>query len=80
MGEIIDRLKPVTFAYNGENRTRNGLIYEDTYDIYPTICVEPQLTGNEASRYGSINYIDLVPVLLREIQSLRRRMTAVEVA
>ena len=80
MGEIIDRLKPVTFAYNGENRTRNGLIYEDTHDIYPTICVEPQSTGNETSRYGSINYIDLVPVLLREIQSLRRRMTAVEVA
>jgi hypothetical protein len=73
MGDAIDRLEPVTFIYNKDekNRTRNGLIYEDTLPVMPEIC-------NDDGEKKAINYVDLVPVLLKEIQSLRRRVAALE--
>jgi hypothetical protein len=79
MGDVIDLLKPVTFAYNGEEKLHNGLIYEDTEKVYPLICQEPAKEGNEMSQYGSINYMDLIPVLLRELQSVRNRVKSLEV-
>lgn len=74
-GDIIDKLKPVSFAYNNDpkNRKRLGLIYEDTIDVLPEIC-DP---GDEKTE-KSINYVELVPVLLKEIQSLRKRVKELE--
>ena len=72
-GEIIDRLEPVSFAYNDDpaERKRFGLIYEDAVQVLPEIC-----TGNEKNK--GINYVDMVPVLLKEIQDLRKRVRALE--
>lgn len=72
-GEIIDQLEPVSFTYNDDpkERKRFGLIYEDTVQVLPEIC-----TGNEKNK--GINYVDLVPVLLKEIQDLRKRVKALE--
>lgn len=73
MGEKLDALKPVSYAYNEdpEKRKRFGLIYEDTLPVMPEICVEDD--GRKA-----INYVELVPVLLKEIQDLRKRMAVLE--
>ena len=73
MGERLDRLRPVTFVYdNDENeQQRMGLIYEETVDVMPEIC-----TGNEAHK--AINYVELIPALLKEIQGLRARVKALE--
>ena len=74
-GDIIDRLEPVSFVYNGDrnNKKHFGLIYEDTVGVLPEIC-EP---GDEKTD-KAINYVELVPVLLKEIQSLRKRVEELE--
>ena len=72
-GERLDKLKPVTFIYdNDENeRRRNGLIYEDTIDVMPNICTQDE-------KNKAINYVELIPVLLKEIQDLRKRVADLE--
>jgi hypothetical protein len=72
MGEKLDQLQPVTFRYNNDpDKLRYGLVYEDTLPVMPEICVE----GNDV---GSINYTELVPMLLKEVQSLRKRVAELE--
>lgn len=72
-GERLDRLTPVTFAYNNDKdeRKRYGLIWEDTVDIMPEIC-------HERDGEKSINYVELVPMLLKENQTLRKRVASLE--
>jgi len=76
MGEQIDRLNPVSFIY--KNRASEGihygLIHEDTVGIIPDVCKFDQYT--DGGRY--INYEDLVPVLIKEVQSLRKRVKQLE--
>lgn len=73
MGERLDQLEPVTFIYDNDpdEKTRHGLIYEDTVDVMPEIC-----TGDEEQK--AVNYTELIPILLKEIQSLRRRVKQLE--
>lgn len=73
MGDKIDKLKPVSYVYNDdpEEHKRFGLIFEDTKPVLPEICIEDE--HNKA-----INYVDLVPVLLKEIQDLRARVAELE--
>lgn len=72
-GSQIDQLQTVSFVYNDDkhSKTRYGLIYEDTIDIMPEICVE---SGDSKA----INYVDLIPMLLKEIQNLRKRVSELE--
>ena len=73
MGEKLDQLQPVTFVYDNdvEEKTRAGLIYEDTMQVMPEIC-----TGDEGNK--AINYVELIPMLVKEIQDLRRRVRELE--
>ena len=72
-GDRIDRLRPVTFRYKkGDGgRIRQGLIYEEAIDVMPEICTESE-------DQKGINYVELVPVLLKEIQGLRARVASLE--
>lgn len=73
MGEIIDALKPVTYRYNEyPEQLRYGLIYEDTLPVLPEICT----AGRDGN--GSINYVELISVLLKEVQNLRKRVAELE--
>lgn len=78
MGSAIDALEPVSFVYNWEKtgRPSYGLILEDTIDILPDICSPADGDGYE----GGIKYEMLIPVLLKEIQELRKRVLALEAA
>jgi hypothetical protein len=73
VGERLDRLRPVTFVYDDdpEERRRTGLIYEETEPVMPEIC-----TGDEENK--AISYMELVPMMLKEIQDLRARVKALE--
>jgi len=73
MGERLDTLEPVTFVYDSDpnEKKRYGLIYEDTIDRMPEIC-----TGDEGEK--AVNYVELIPMLLKEIQDLRARVKALE--
>jgi hypothetical protein len=72
-GEQLDRLRPVTFIYDADpkERRRYGLIYEEAIEHMPEIC-----TGEETNK--AINYMELVPMLLKEIQDLRARVAELE--
>lgn len=76
MGDEIDNLNPVSFIYNDnpDEGIRYGLIFEDTIDILPDIC------KYDDNQYGGkkINYDDLIPILIKEIQSLRQRIKKLE--
>jgi len=76
-GDKLDRLRPVSFVYKGdpEGKKRLGLIHEETMDVMPEICVGK---ANDSPERKAISYIELVPVLLKEIQSLRRRVARLE--
>ena len=73
MGGKIDKLKPVTFVYDSdrEEKKRYGLIYEDAVEVLPDIC-------NGIENGKAINYMELVPMLLKEIQELRARVKTLE--
>lgn len=73
VGYKIDKLEPVTFVYDSDQKeqTRMGLIYEDTVKVMPEIC-----TNNEGNK--AINYVELIPALLKEIQDLRSRVKTLE--
>lgn len=76
VGHIIDSLDPVSFVYNWDNddKVSLGLIVEDTVDVLPEICrYDP-----DDPKDSAINYIMLVPVLLKEIQTLRKRLSDIE--
>ena len=72
-GDKIDQLQTVSFVYDNDpnEKTRYGLIYEDTMEVFPEIC-----TTNEASK--AINYIELIPMIVKEIQDLRSRVSTIE--
>ena len=76
-GEKLDKLRPVTFVYTADedNRQQAGLIYEEVIDLMPEIC-----TGEmgDPPEQKAINYLKLVPYLLKEIQTLRARVKALE--
>lgn len=73
-GSAIDKLKPVSFIYNTDKRERihQGLIYEETVKILPEICEENK------DGVKTINYVELVPILLKETQELRKRVAELE--
>lgn len=73
VGEKLDKLNPVTFVYDEDKneRKRMGLIYEDTVEVMPEIC-----TKDESNK--AINYVELIPALLKEIQELRLRVKTLE--
>ena len=78
IGDIIDKLAPVEFVYNDDKQDKKhfGLIYEDTVGLLPEICEETRTKEGKAEK--AINYAELVPVLLKEIQDLRKRVAELE--
>lgn len=77
MGSLIDQLRPVSFVYNQdkEEKTHYGLIHEETVGIMPVIC---KGTEYDDAKKKAIDYVEIVPVLLKEIQSLRARVLELE--
>lgn len=80
-GGVIDQLEPVSFVYNNDEsgETRYGLIYEDTLPILPDICYTPSDGELAKGEKVGIDYTRLVPFLLNEVKSLRKRVKELEV-
>jgi len=78
-GAVLDQLEPVSYKYidDKNQRTRYGLIYEDTIGLMPDICHE---TTEGEHTFKGISYEDLITVLLKEVQSLRERVAKLEAA
>jgi len=60
------RLRPVTWTWknNSDGRTQIGLIAQDVRPILPELIV----AGNDQSHTLSLNYIGLLPIVIRAIQ------------
>ena len=72
-GDKIDALNPVTFIYDddADEKMHLGLIYEEVIKVMPEICTQ-------AENDKGINLVELIPVLLKETQELRKRVKTLE--
>lgn len=76
MSHIVSSLRPVTFKFNHDGkdaRTQYGLIAEEVESILPDMVLY-----GASGQPQDISYQFLAPILLKEIQRLNRRITALE--
>ena len=74
VGDVIDRLAPVSFDYKKNGKHSYGFILEDTIGLVPEACDD----GKGNLSIGGIDYTKFVPIIVRELQSLRQRVRALE--
>lgn len=72
--ETINELNPVSFKYKNDlkNKTRLGLIAQETKEIIPEI-----IHGSEIEKYG-ISYDELIPILIKSVQELSKKVEELE--
>jgi hypothetical protein len=70
----VDSLKPVSY-FNKESKKKDlGLIAHELQEVYPDL-----VTGKkDGINLQTVNYIGLIPILIREIQELKSRVTELE--
>ena len=71
---IVDNLNPVTYLNNKLGKQDIGLIAHELQDIYPEL-VNGEKDGEQ---FQSVNYIGLIPILIKEIQVLKERVKILE--
>jgi hypothetical protein len=66
----VDDLKPVTY-YNKQSKKQDiGLIAHEVQEVYPML-----VTGEkDGETMQSINYLGLIPILIKEIQELKKEV------
>ena len=70
----IDNLRPVTYYNKLTNKTDIGFIAHEVQEQFPFL-----VNGEKDGKiYQSINYIGIIPVLVKEIQELKKRITELE--
>lgn len=69
--DLLNSLQPVTYEYIGDENKRGhyGLIAQDVEKYYPNL-VREDLFYN----YKSINYVELVPLLIAKIQNMEKEI------
>jgi hypothetical protein len=66
----IDNLIPVTYKNLKTEKQDIGLIAHEVEEYYPCL-----VTGvKDGKEYQSVNYISLIPVLIKEIQELKKEI------
>ena len=82
---IIRRLNPVSYDFktteypnlNLSDKNKIGLLAQEVEEILPTLVKEgAQVTAGNGEKYNlkSINYIELIPVLIKSIQELEQEV------
>jgi len=68
---LINNLSPVTYEYiSDENKQSHyGLIAQNVEKYYPNL-VKKDMSSN----YNSVNYIELIPILIAKVQDLEREI------
>jgi hypothetical protein len=71
---VVDNLRPVTYTNILSNKQDIGFIAHELQEQYPII-----VNGEKDSEtYQSVNYIALIPILVREIKELKTRVKNLE--
>lgn len=69
--EAFDQVEPVSFQYKNDSDTHFGFIWEDLVDLYPEVC-------HENNNQKTIAYQDMIAVLVKEVQELKKRVAELE--
>jgi hypothetical protein len=67
---IVDKLIPVTYVNTITNKPDFGLIAHEVQEHFPFIVNGEK----DANDYQSVNYISLIPLLIKEIQELKKEI------
>jgi hypothetical protein len=71
---VVDNLNPVTYLNKKSEKQDIGLIAHELQEIYPEL-VNGEKDGEQIQ---SVNYIGLIPILIKEIQVLKERVKIIE--
>jgi hypothetical protein len=76
-GSIIDAIAIVKHDWKVGGSVRYGVIAQDIYEVVPE-TVRVGDTDNEITEAWAVDYSKFVPMLIKEIQTLRHRITQLE--
>ena len=71
---VVDNLNPVTYLNNKLGKQDIGLIAHELQKIYPEL-VNGEKDGEQLQ---SVNYIGLIPILIKEVKMLKERVKILE--
>ena len=89
MKELIQKLKPKTFVYNGTSSTQFGLIAQEVLEVFRELGVDPtniiymSHAYNPSTQSGpimSLHYEQFITMLIARVQDLEARVTTLETA
>jgi hypothetical protein len=72
---VVDNLNPVTYLNNKLDKQDIGLIAHELQEIYPEL-VNGEKDGEQLQ---SVNYLGLIPILIKEIQDLKKEIKLVKI-
>jgi hypothetical protein len=69
--EDMDRLHPVAYSWNSDNENKKhyGFIAQDVEKIYPNLT-----DGRIMGEYLTIKYNELIPIMVKQIQNLKKEV------
>ena len=70
INEDVDELKPIKYKNKINNKLEYGFIAHEVQNVFPNM-VQGEKDGEE---YQSINYTELIPILVHEIQQLKEEI------
>jgi hypothetical protein len=71
---IVDNLNPVTYLNKNLGKQDFGLIAHELQEIYPEL-----VTGEkDGEQLQSVNYIGLIPILIKEVKELKKEIILVK--
>jgi hypothetical protein len=73
--EDMDRLHPVAYSWNSdsENKKHYGFIAQDVEKIYPNLT-----DGRIMGEYLTIKYNELIPIMVKQIQNLKKEVNTLK--
>ena len=74
---VIDGIRVVKHDWKSGGHTRFGVIAQDLQTVAPEAVVAGD-SNDEIEKTWGVDYSKLVPMLIKEIQSLRARVAALE--
>jgi hypothetical protein len=71
---VVDKLNPVTYLNKKSDKQDIGLVAHELQEIYPEL-VNGEKDGEQLQ---SVNYIGLIPILIKEIQDLKKELKSLK--
>ena len=71
---VVDNLNPVTYLNKNLGKQDIGLIAHELQEIYPEL-VNGEKDGEH---FQSVNYIGLIPILIKEVQELKNEIKSIK--